>query len=236
MLEQDFNAGLLGEANPHVRFPIYKNNISQGLINALRVRFPVTEQLVGSAFFAAMAAAYVVAFKPTSAVLIHYGASFDKFVADYEAARSLTYLPEVVQFENAWWQAYHAAEAQPLTISTLSQVAPEDWGDLKFNFHPSIKLFHATQCAATIWQWHQIPNNPQELDKRGEEFVIVSRPHAEVDVRLISADAFAFLMHLQNGLNLESALAETHKSHPDFDLQSMLGALFQLELIIGVST
>jgi Putative DNA-binding domain len=120
MLEQDFNSGILGQANPHVRFPIYKNNISQGLINALLVRFPVTEQLVGSAFFAAMAAAYVAACKPTSAVLIYYGASFDKFVADYDAAKSLSYLPEVVRFENAWWHAYHAAEAQSLTIAALS--------------------------------------------------------------------------------------------------------------------
>jgi Putative DNA-binding domain len=236
MLEQDFNAGLLGEAKPHVRFPIYQNNISQGLINSLRVRFPVAEQLVGSAFFTAMAGAYVAACKPTSAVLIYYGASFGKFVADYEPAKSLPYLPELVQFENTWWHAYHAAEASPLTIAALSEVAPEEWGNLKFQFHPSVKLFHAKQSAATIWQWHQIANNSERLGERSEEFVIVSRPHAEVDVRLIAADAFAFLAHLENGLNLETALAETLKSHPNFDLQLMLGALFQLELIIGVTT
>jgi hypothetical protein len=235
MFEQDFNAGLVGEENPHVRFPIYRNNVSQALINALRVRFPVVEQLVGSQFFSAMAGAYVSTCKPTSAVLIYYGASFAEFISNFEGTQALPYLVEVAKFENAWWHAYHAAEAQALTAATLSNFPPEVWGELKFQFHPSVQLFHALHSAAEIWQWHQIPNNPHQLAEAGEEFVIVSRPHAEVDVRLIAADAFSFLEFLQTGLSLENALAETHKIHPDFDLQSILGALFQLELIIGVT-
>jgi Putative DNA-binding domain len=235
MLEQDFNAGLVGAKNPHLRFPIYRNNVLQALINALRVRYPVVEQLVGPQYFAVMAGKYVSSCKPKSAVLINYGASFADFLVGFEGTQALSYLSEVAQFENAWWDAYHAAEALPLYAIVLSEVPPEDWGDLKFAFHPSVKLFHATQGAVGIWQWHQIPDNSQELSTLGEEFVIVSRPHAEVDVRLIAAGAFSFLVHLQRGLSLEVALSETHKVFPEFDLQSILGAMFQLELIIGVT-
>ena len=36
------------------RFRIYRNNVTSALINALRVRYPVTERLLGREAFAAM--------------------------------------------------------------------------------------------------------------------------------------------------------------------------------------
>ena len=235
MLERDFNEGLIGQGTPDVRFPIYRNNISQALVGALRVRFPVVNQLVGLEFFSAMASVYASECKPLSAVLIHYGASFAEFIAAFEPASSLAYLAEVAQFENAWWQAYHAAEASALQMSVLMEITPEDWGDLKFEFHPTAKLFHGTQGAASIWRWHQTADNPEKLSVVTEEFTLLSRPHAEVEVRLIAADGFTFLSHLKSAKTLETALAETKKNYPDFDLQSMLRAMFQLEIITGVA-
>jgi Putative DNA-binding domain len=236
MLEQDFKAALMGHATPHVRFPIYRNNVSQGLIGGLRVRFPIVEQLVGAEFFSAMAGEYVATHKPSSAVLIYYGASFSEFLASFEAASSLPYLPDVARFENAWWLAYHASEAAPLSGAVLTEIAPEDLGAIKFKFHPSVQLYQAAQGAVSIWQWHQIHDNTEVLDVRGQEFALISRPHAEVDVRLIGADSFAFFAHLKSGADLETALTETQMRHPDFDLQSSLVALFQLELITGLSS
>jgi hypothetical protein len=236
MLEHDFNVGLFGQTSPHVRFPIYRNNVSQALVGALRVRFPIVEQLVGPEFFSAMASTYAAECKPLSAVLIHYGASFADFIAAFAPASSLTYLAEVAHFENAWWHAYHAGEASPLEMSALTELAPEDWSNLKFEFHPTVKLFHCTQGAASIWRWHQTANNQEKLLVETEEFALLSRPHAEVEVRLIAADGFTFLSHLKSAKSLEAALGETKKNYPEFDLQSILGAVFQLEIITGITT
>ena len=235
MLERDFNDGLLGDATPHLRFPIYRNNVSQALVGALRVRFPIVEQLVGPQFFSAMAGAYAAAHKPTSAVLIHYGASFAEYIAGYEAAATLPYLADVARFENAWWQAYHAFEAVPLEISALAAIAPEDLGGLKFAFHPSFHMLQNSNGAASIWQWHQIANNPAHLEVPSQEFALVWRPHAEVAVRLIEADGFCFFEALKSGADLESAVLKTLEQFPAFDLQPNLAALFQLELITGVT-
>lgn len=234
MLESEFNDGLIGDVSPHVRFPIYRNNVSQALVGALRVRYPVVEQLVGQAFFSRMAGEYVADHKPTSAVLIHYGASFANFIAGFEAATSLAYLSDVAHFENAWWQAYHAFEAVPLATSALAEIAPEDLGGLKFQFHPSFQMLQNSNGAASIWQWHQIANNSAQLEVPTQEFCIVWRPHADVHMRLIAADGFYFFHALKYGADLEAALLGTIGKFPDFDLQSNLAALFQLELITRV--
>jgi Putative DNA-binding domain len=234
MLEREFNSGLLGTATPHVRFPIYRNNISQALIGALRVRFPVVEQLVGSEFFFHLASGYIDGHKPTSAVLIHYGASFADYIDRQDGATSLPYLADVAKFENAWWHAYHAFDVEPLSISTLAEWAPLQLGNLKFDFHPSFQLYKNSNGAASIWQWHQVTSNPEKLKASDLEFVTINRPHANVEIRLIAEDGFGFLRALQSGENLETAFLKTLEKFPAFDLQSNLTALFQLEFICGV--
>jgi Putative DNA-binding domain len=237
MLEQDFNAALIdGAALPHHRFPIYRNNVAGALVGALKVRFPVVEQLVGVAFFRTMAGEYCAQNKPSSAVLIHYGATFAAFIAQYESAASLPYLAEVARFENAWWNTYHAADAQNFDAQQLEKIAADAWGDLTFQFQPSVQIFSSDQGAVSIWQWHQTTNNPEKLELGGSEYAIVSRTGFDVEVRMISAEGFCFLQSLKAGQSLAVAVETTQTKFPEFDLQQHLAALFQLNLIAGVST
>jgi len=57
---------------------------------------------------------------PRSAVMIHYGADFPGFVAAFEPAREIAYLSDVARLEDAWVEAYHAAEAAPLALAALA--------------------------------------------------------------------------------------------------------------------
>ncbi len=236
MLEQDFDLALRDTAAlPHKRFSIYRHNVSAALSGALRVRFPVVEQLVGSDFFGAMAADYVAGNKPLSAVLIHYGASFAEFIESYEAANALPYLADVARFENVWWQAYHAADGVGFDVQKLSAIAADEWGELKFTFKSDVGLFKNEQGAVSIWQWHQISNNTAELVAGGAEYAVVSRPSMDVEVRLLSAETFVFLQLLAMGKTLEDAVGETTAQFSQFDLQQHLSELFQLNLIKGIS-
>lgn len=236
MLEQEFNTALADPAAlPHHRFPIYRNNVFAALTGALRVRFSVVEQIVGQDFFTRMAGDFAVHTKPTSAVLIHYGASLAEFIGAYEAAASLPYLGDVAQFENAWWHAYHAAEAVVFDVQQLVCLSPHEWEQLKFQFHPTVQLFKTDHAAVSIWQWHQTKENTAVLCADGTEYAIISRPEMEVEVRLISAEGFTFLQQLVMGQSLQETVAALQRAFPDFDLQTHLAALFQLKLIVGVS-
>jgi hypothetical protein len=237
MLEHEFRSALVDPSIlPHARFPIYRNNVSGALIGALRVRFPVVEQLVGGDFFYAMAGSYVAAHKPISAVLIHYGASFADFIESFDGASDLNYLADVARFENAWWLSYHAAEAPTFDPQKLVALGPEQWGGLRFKFHPATQLFKTDHGVVTIWQWHQVKENPEALVADGVEFAIVSRSDAQVEVRLITAESYHFLYRLVAGESLEKAVGATTDEFPDFELQEHLTALMQLNLLTGIST
>ena len=66
-----------------------------------------------------MARAYALAEPPRSPVLMDYGAGFADFIAGFAPAASLPYLPDVARIERAWREAYHAADAEPLTAGGL---------------------------------------------------------------------------------------------------------------------
>jgi hypothetical protein len=102
------------------RFAVYRNNIAVGLIASLEMRYPVTRRLVGDDFFRAMAQAFVARNKPSSPVLILYGAEFPAFVETFEPAREIAYLPDVARLENAWVESYHSADAMPLELSDIA--------------------------------------------------------------------------------------------------------------------
>src|SRR5579872_735082 len=104
-------------ASDRRRFAVYRNNVAVSLIGSLAARYPVTRRLVGEDFFRAMARSYAAQNKPETPVLIHYGRSFPAFIAAFEPARDIAYLADVACLENAWVEAYHAAEATPLDLA-----------------------------------------------------------------------------------------------------------------------
>ena len=114
------------------RFAVYRNNVAVGLIASVEMRYPVTRRLVGDDFFRGLARAYIAGNKPRSPVLIHWGADFPAFVEAFEPAREIAYLADVARLENAWVEAYHAAEATPLGLAELAAVDPEQLGELRF--------------------------------------------------------------------------------------------------------
>jgi hypothetical protein len=216
------------------RFAIYRNNVAVSLIAAIEARYPVTRRLVGDAFFRGMARAFVAVARPRSAVILGYGVDFPDFIAGFEPARDLTYLADVARVENAWVEAYHSAEAEPLTAAALAAVDPTMFVDLKFAFHPAARLLRSNHPAASIWAGHQGEGDAKAPDDwRGEE-ILVTRPDADVRVRILPAGGYDFARALQSG----TPLGEAHSAidFEGFDPGSHLiglieaGAISQLQI------
>jgi hypothetical protein len=187
------------------RFAVYRNNIAMSLIAAMEARYLVVRRLVGNEFFRAMARAFVAGAKPRSAVILHYGADFPAFVANFEPARDLPYLADVARLESAWVEAYHAAEAEPLTVAALAAIDPAKAGDLRFAFHPAARLLRSDHPAASIWAGHQGTSEAKAPDDwRGEE-ALVTRPEADVHVRILPRGGYSFAVALRTGATLGEA-------------------------------
>jgi hypothetical protein len=221
---------------PHHRFSVYRNNVVAALVNALRVRFPVTEQLTGQRFFAGMAREYAGATRPGSPVLIGYGTSFPDFIEGFAPAQSVAYLADVARLENLWWDAYHAADALPVSASALAMVTPEQWAAMRFVFHPSVKLMASPYAVASIWHAHNGGAPMAKVATEAAEHVLVSQAAAEVDLRLVSAEAHDFMGQLLTGACLGDAVDTVSITHPDFDISSHLSGLLGLNIITGLAT
>jgi hypothetical protein len=197
----------LGGVPDRKRFAVYRNNVAVGLIGALEARFPVTRRLVGDEFFRGMARAFVFAHKPPMPLIIHYGRDFPSFVEAFVPARDIPYLGEVARLEDAWVEAYHAAEAAPLTLADLASVAPERLEGLTLLFHPAARLLGFDRPAASIWAAHQGEASPQRPVEWRPEQALIARPHADVVVRVLPPGGFTFASALRVGARLGEAAA-----------------------------
>lgn len=218
---------------PDKRFGVYRNNVVASLINALRTRFPATERIVGEDFFVAMARIFVMAHPPRSKILHIYGEDFGDFIATFEPASGLPYLPDVARLEAARTRAYHAADAEPLTVATFEHVAPELIGALRFTLHPSAQIVCSCHPVVTIWSMNagEYPLGP--IDDAQAEDALVIRPHLDVIVRTLPPGGATFLHALMRGWRLEEAA--THAAYDDehFDLTANIAGLIASGAIIA---
>lgn len=220
-------------ARPIKRFGVYRNNVASGLAQALAIRFPAAEAIVGQEFFAAMARAYIEREPPCSPVLLHYGASFAAFVAGFAPAQGLPYLADIVRLENARIEAYHAADSEPLAPAALADIATDRVGALTFKFHPSSALVRSAYPIVTIWAMNagELPLAPVS-DWSGEDALVV-RPRLEVLTRRLPPGGAVFLETLVRGETLLAAGEAALEEAEQFDLSANLAGMFEAGLVIG---
>jgi hypothetical protein len=154
-LQGEFARGLLDRV-PSVagltaghRFAVHRNNVYAGLVGVLQARYPVIERLVGEEFFGAAAQAFITASPPSSPVLLVYGEGFAAFLAGFEPAACLPYLPDVARLEWLRHAAFHAADCLPLTAADLAPAAGRE-EELIFEVHPSLGLISSPFPALSI--------------------------------------------------------------------------------------
>src|SRR5512143_2794599 len=109
-------SGLSGER----RLQVYRNNVLLNLTEALKAVYPVTERLVGDGFFRYAAGRYIPQHPSTSGNLHDFGGYFPGFLATFEPAAELAYLPEVARLEWAYHGVFHAADPLPLDLGALA--------------------------------------------------------------------------------------------------------------------
>lgn len=135
------------------RFDVYRASFEANLCNALRDTYPVVNRLVGEDFFGQAARAYLRAHPSRCGDLHEYGAHFATFLAALDSLGDLPYLPDVARLEWLAHQAFHAANAEPLTLGVLAKLSPEACAGLCLL--PSVRLMHSEFPVHRIWQVNQ---------------------------------------------------------------------------------
>lgn len=114
-------AGLVAQPG----FTVYRNTVMKGCIDALQANYPAITRLVGEEWFRAAAAVFARADPPRHPMLADYGAGFADFLAGFEPAAELPYLPAVARLDRFWSEAHIASDAEPLEAGALARLGPE---------------------------------------------------------------------------------------------------------------
>ena len=236
--EQACPPGLItwNASDPARRFAVYRNNVIVSLVDALADTFAVTQDLVGEAFFRAMARVFAYTNPPTSRLLVFYGETFPAFIERFPPAASLPYLADVARLEFLRVRAYHAADVAPVRSEDIVAVlADEDkLPDLGLALHPSLAVLDSAAAVVALWAAHQGIGALATLVPDVPETALIVRDGLDVEVMSIPRASGVFIKALKRGATLGDAMALAQRSDPDFDATLPLALLIQKSAITAL--
>jgi len=210
------------------RYNVYRNNVTVSLIDALTAIYPAVQRITGPDFFRAMARSHVRAAPPTSPLLFDYGRDFPAFVQQYEYARPTPWLADTARVERAWLDAYHAADAPPLSPTALASVAPDRLADLVFTVHPATRVVRSQFAVVTIFAASRAGTPAERIDASAPEDGLITRPEFDVIVQRLPPGGAVFLDGLMSGRTLAEAASAALEDSQNFDLATNIAGLIEV--------
>ncbi len=139
-------AGALGPAE---RLGIYADMYRSRLVDVLREDFPRTAAILGDEAFWAAAGRYLARHPSTHPSVRYVGRRFADFLAAEPDAPP--FLGDLARLEWARVEVFDAADGEPLRLSDLADLSPEQWPTLRFRPIPASRIVEAAWPVHAIW-------------------------------------------------------------------------------------
>ncbi len=207
-------------------FAVYRNTVIKGCIDALQANYPAVARLVGDEWFRAAAAIYVREALPTDPTLLRYGAAFADFLARFEPAAELPYLPGVARLDRYWTEAHAAPTQAALDPAAVAGIAPETLAATVLHPHPAARwAWFGDAPIYTIWSRNRSGEALDDnLDWQPEGALLV-RPRDAVAWIALDAAGCAFLDACAAGDTLAEAAQAVLDVQGDADLARLMSTL-----------
>jgi len=217
---------------------LHRNNFTLTLTEALATMFPAIKALIGEDCFDAHAGRFIEKYPPSNPVLSTYGKGFADYLDGQLPLSVVAYLGDVARLEWAWNEAFHSADAEPLTQYELAQSLSENGDGLEFGLHPSLRLASSPYPLLNIWRYAKYQDNyPKEPDLlEGRQHVLIMRPQAQVIVIPVDPGTYAFLHTYKKSSGFTEALIAAQQSSPTFLLEDVLPPLLVQGAFISTAT
>ena len=209
-------------------FAVYRNTVMKGCIDALQANFPAVARLVGEEWFRAAAATFVREQLPAQAALMDYGEAFVDFLARFEPAAELPYLPGVARLDRFWSESHIAPDESTLAPATLAGLAPDALAATVLHPHAAARWTRsADQPIYTIWHANrEAQDDEREIEWRGEG-ALLTRPRDVVRWAQLDAAGCAFLDACAAGRSIAEAAAAAHEAQEEADLARLMQTLLE---------
>ncbi|MGH8702907.1 MAG: HvfC/BufC family peptide modification chaperone [Burkholderiales bacterium] len=217
-------------------FAVYRNTVMKGCVDALQANYPVVARLVGEEWFRAAAAIYVREAPPADPTLLRYGANFADFLARFEPAADLPYLPGIARLDRLWTEAHAAANEDAVDPAAVARLAPEALANTVLRPHPAARwAWFADAPIYTIWSRNRADGAPAaDLDWRPEGALIV-RPRDAVEWIALDAAGCAFLDACAAGGTLAVAARDALEVQGNANLARLMSNLLEAGAFSGMA-
>jgi hypothetical protein len=218
------------------RLHVYRINLREGFLDALRIGFPVIEKLVGPDYFRQLAFELQQAHPSRSGNLHHIGEPFAPFLRERFKGTQYECFGDVAALEWAQQEAQIAPEAEAIGVEAFHDIAPEHYEGLTFEFHPACRFVPSAFPILHIWRANQAETSSDErIDLRaGGENVLVLRTPECVELHALPHAQFTLFETLNRRHPLGAALDAAQTVDPDFDLGAALRQLLGLRILTAV--
>lgn len=206
------------------RLSIYHDNTQITLRNNLERKYKTVANIVDSRFFSYTASEFIKMYKPVTANLNDYGIEMPEFLANFEKTQHISYLPEMARLEWLRHVAQFMPDGEEINPFELNKVPKELYSKILFTVQPSAVFMESKFPIDNIWQVSQ-PNYKGEVRvdmQSGPVYMLVVRPHQNVEMFSLSKGDYVFLQAIQKGALLYAAYEEASKQDPNFDLTSAI--------------
>ena len=213
----------------HDRFPaarhlqVYRNNVFESLVGALKAVYPVVERLVGAGFFAYAADGYIRRHPPASGNLHDFGGDFAGFLAGFEPARA-GLLARCRATGMGLASGISCRRSRRWRLSDSPRYHPGQYGQLRFRLHPSAQLVVSDHPLLRIWEVNQpeyAGDVAVNLADGGVQLLVVRRGF-DVVIEPLSAGDDTLLRAFAAGQCFEEASTAVLAAQPDYDLAAAL--------------
>lgn len=253
-LQQDMQRHLLGEdsgvtaaivdAPPLCaadRLAIYRNAYQVRLIDALHEAYPVLHGLLGDEAWVELGQAYVAARPSLFRSIRWYGRELPEFMAETPPYSDEPVLAEVAVLEWTLTEVFDAADAQSLTRADLSAIEPSAWGDLNFEFHPSLRRLTFSWNTAAVWKAMSLDETPPRPARADEPIPwVLWRQALQNYFRSMNAVEAAALDSALRGRNFAQVCEDLGALLPQQEIPaaaaSLLGAWADSGIIVGAGS
>jgi hypothetical protein len=133
------------------RLGIYADAYRFRLCDALADNYPVLFFVLGSEQFFECSMAYIQQYPSTYRNIRWFGDHLSEFLQTYSSEFPSAYLAELATFEYVLRNAFDVADLSVCVLEDMAAISPDQWGRLKFSFHPSVSRLDLKWNIASAW-------------------------------------------------------------------------------------
>ena len=134
------------------RLAIYGDAYRSRLVEALEANFPALAKLLGEEDFQTLGSEYVSHHESSSFSIRYYGHALAELLGTDPQYVAAPVLSELARWEWAMTEVFDAGDADPIGADALSQVPPEHWAEVCFDWHPSVRSLALSWNVPQIWK------------------------------------------------------------------------------------